>query len=123
VTAAETTAVTTRPRDAQSSQRLSREPSRSTLGSRTSRTAGEFPHLRATTTLAREVFNECISVDYSGLTRIGDAESQDFFAQGGSATQASSAVVIFDDEQQAEDAISSIQRVLEVAPPRIASKM
>lgn len=53
----------------------------------------------------REVFNECIGVDYSGLTRIGDAESQDFFAQGGS-TQASSAVVILDDEQQAEDAMS-----------------
>jgi hypothetical protein len=54
----------------------------------------------------REVFNECIGVDYSGLTRIGDAESQDFFAQGGQAEQASSAVVIFDDEQQAGDAMS-----------------
>jgi hypothetical protein len=54
----------------------------------------------------REVFNECISVDYSGLTRTGDAESQDFFAQGGQAKQASSAVVIFDDEQQAGDAMS-----------------
>ena len=55
----------------------------------------------------REVFNECISVDYSGLTRTGDAESQDFFAQGGQAEQqASSAVVIFDDEQQAGDAMS-----------------
>jgi hypothetical protein len=58
----------------------------------------------------REVFNECIAVDYSGLTRIGDAESQDFFshrrAVEGGATQASSAVVIFDDEQQAEDAMS-----------------
>ena len=54
----------------------------------------------------REVFNECISVDDPGLTRTGDAESQDFFAQGGQAEQASSAVVIFDDEQQAEDAMS-----------------
>ena len=54
----------------------------------------------------REVFNECIGVDQSGLTRIGDAESQDFFAQGGLAEQASSAVVIFDDEQQAGDAMS-----------------
>jgi hypothetical protein len=54
----------------------------------------------------REVFNECISVDYSGLTRTGDAESQDLFAQGGQAEQASSAVVIFDDEQQAGDAMS-----------------
>lgn len=54
----------------------------------------------------REVFNECIGVDDSGLTRIGDAESQDFFAQGGQAEQASSAVVIFDDEQQAGDAMS-----------------
>jgi hypothetical protein len=56
----------------------------------------------------REVFAECINVDDSGLTRIGDAKSQDFFEQApsGSATQASSAVVIFDDEQQAEDAMS-----------------
>lgn len=54
----------------------------------------------------REVFNECISVDYSGLTRTGDAKSQDFFDLGGEAEQASSAVVIFDDEQQAEDAMS-----------------
>jgi hypothetical protein len=56
----------------------------------------------------REVFAECISVDDSGLTRIGDAKSQDFFEQApsGSATQASSAVVIFDDELQAEDAMS-----------------
>jgi hypothetical protein len=54
----------------------------------------------------REVFNECISVDSSGLTRTGDAESKDFFTQGGQAEQASSAVVIFDDEQQAEDAMS-----------------
>jgi hypothetical protein len=54
----------------------------------------------------REVFNECISVDDSGLTRIGDAESQDFFAPGGQAEQARSAVVIFDEEQQAGDAMS-----------------
>jgi hypothetical protein len=54
----------------------------------------------------REVFNECNSVDDSGLTRIGDAESQDFFAQGGQVEQASSALVIFDDEQQAGDAMS-----------------
>jgi hypothetical protein len=54
----------------------------------------------------REVFNECIGVGYSGLTRIGDAESQDFFFPQGGAMQASSAVVIFDDEQQAGDAMS-----------------
>jgi hypothetical protein len=44
------------------------------------------------------------------LTRIGDAQPQDFFshrrAVEGGATQASSAVVIFDDEQQGEDAVS-----------------
>jgi hypothetical protein len=56
---------------------------------------------------SREVYNECISVDHSGLTRTGDAESQDFFAQDGQAEQASSAVVIFDDEQQAEGAMST----------------
>jgi hypothetical protein len=48
-------------------------------------------------------FNECIGVDYSELTKIGEAESQDF-AQGDS-TEASSHVVIFKDEQQAEDAM------------------
>ena len=54
----------------------------------------------------RELFSECISVDYSGLTRTGDAKSQDFFDQGGEAEQASSAVVSFADEQQAGDAMS-----------------
>jgi hypothetical protein len=54
----------------------------------------------------REVFNECIGGYYSGLTRIGDAESKDFFAEAGGARQASSAVVILDDKQQAQDAMS-----------------
>jgi hypothetical protein len=52
----------------------------------------------------RDKFNGCIGVDYSGLTRIGDAESQDF-AKGDS-TEAMSDAVIFKDEQQAEDAMS-----------------
>jgi hypothetical protein len=49
-------------------------------------------------------FNQCIGVDYSGLTRIGDAESQDF-AKGDS-TEATSDVVIFKNEQQSVDAMS-----------------
>ena len=49
-------------------------------------------------------FNKCIGVDYSGLTRIGDAESQDF-AKGDS-TEASSEVAVFESDQQAEDGMS-----------------
>jgi hypothetical protein len=51
----------------------------------------------------QDKFNRCIGVDYSGLTRIGEAESQDFAT--GESTEASSTAVIFEDEQQAEDAM------------------
>jgi hypothetical protein len=46
-----------------------------------------------------------MGVDLSGLTKIGDADSQDF-ATGGESTQASSSAVIYKSDQQAEDAIS-----------------
>jgi hypothetical protein len=52
----------------------------------------------------REEFNKCIGVDYSELTRIGEADSQDF-AKGDS-TEASSDVAIFTSDQQAEDLMS-----------------
>jgi hypothetical protein len=53
---------------------------------------------------SRDKFNKCIGVDYSQLTRIGEAESQDF--SKGDSTEATSNVVIFKDDQQAEDAMS-----------------
>jgi hypothetical protein len=53
----------------------------------------------------QEEFNKCIGVDLSGLTKIGDADSQDF-ATSGEPAQASSSAVIYKSDQQAEDAIS-----------------
>lgn len=52
----------------------------------------------------QEKFNKCMGVDLSGLTKIGDADSQDFAT--GQSTQASSSAVIYKSDQQAEDAIS-----------------
>jgi hypothetical protein len=49
-------------------------------------------------------FRKCIGADYSDLTRIGDAESQDF-AKGDSA-EVTSTASIFKDEEEAADALS-----------------
>jgi hypothetical protein len=75
--------VTKRPPAARSSRKLRSAPSPDESG--------------------RDKFNECIGVDYSELTRIGDAESQDFAKDSAEAT---SDVVIFEDDQQAVDALS-----------------
>jgi hypothetical protein len=50
-----------------------------------------------------EEFRKCIGVDYSRLTMIGEAESQDFAM--GESTEASSEVSIFKSDQQAEGGI------------------
>jgi hypothetical protein len=55
----------------------------------------------------REDLNKCIGIDYSQLTIIGEAESQDF-AMGES--EASSDVSIFKTDQQAEDGMSEFSR-------------
>jgi hypothetical protein len=52
----------------------------------------------------QEKFNKCLGVDLSGLTKIGDADSQDF--EKGDSTQASSSATIYKSDQQAQDAIS-----------------
>jgi hypothetical protein len=52
----------------------------------------------------QEEFNKCMGVDLSELTKIGDADSQDFAM--GESTQAQSTAVIYESDQQAEDAIS-----------------
>jgi hypothetical protein len=51
----------------------------------------------------QDKFNECIGTDYSELTRIGEAESQEFAKES---AEANSDVAIFEDDQQAEDAVS-----------------
>jgi hypothetical protein len=58
----------------------------------------------------RDEFNRCVGVDYSGLTRIGDAESPDFAM--GDAEKVGSQVVIFQHEQQAKDAMSQLAKGL-----------
>jgi hypothetical protein len=52
----------------------------------------------------QEKFNKCLGVDLSGLTKIGDADSQDF-AKGDSPSVSSSST-IYKSDQQAQDAIS-----------------
>lgn len=48
-----------------------------------------------------EELRKCIGIDYSGLTRIGDADSKDFAM--GESTEASSQASVFENERQAED--------------------
>ena len=55
---------------------------------------------------ADEEFNRCIGADFSGLTEIGDANSQDFTT--GESTDASSEATIFKSDQQAEDGMSEL---------------
>ena len=55
---------------------------------------------------ADEEFNKCIGTDFSGLTEIGDANSQDFAT--GDSTEASSEATIFKSDQQAEDGMSEL---------------
>ena len=54
----------------------------------------------------QDKFNKCIGADYSGLTKIGDAESKDFAT--GESTEASSDATIFKSDQQAEDGMSEL---------------
>jgi hypothetical protein len=54
----------------------------------------------------QEKFNKCVGADYSGLTKTGDADSQDF-AKGDSPS-ASSDATIFRNDQQAEDEMSKL---------------
>jgi hypothetical protein len=51
---------------------------------------------------AQARFRECMGVDFSELTIIGEAESQDF---GKDSAEANSDVNIFEDDQQAEDGV------------------
>jgi hypothetical protein len=67
----------------------------------------------------RDKFNQRIGVDYSQLTRIGEAESKDFAKDS---AEASSDVTIFEDEQQAEDAMSELQTAWVERPQKTVSK-
>jgi hypothetical protein len=51
----------------------------------------------------REKFNKCIGVDYSEVTLVGEADSQDFAKES---AEANSDVGIYESDQQAEDALS-----------------
>ena len=53
-----------------------------------------------------EAFNDCIGVDYSDFTLIGEAESDDFL--GEQAERASSESEVFENEEAAADAISEL---------------
>jgi hypothetical protein len=51
----------------------------------------------------RATFNECAGIDYSEVTLVGDAESQDFAKDS---AEASSQVAIYESDQHAENALS-----------------
>jgi hypothetical protein len=60
---------------------------------------------------SQEKFRKCLGVDYSGSTKIGEADSKDFAIED--TTEASSSSQIYEDAQQASDAVEELASGME----------